>query len=106
MTTTKTKPEGFTPFEHPDGQDANRAHLIHRCRNSRGWMLEVVKFDGEPHVGVSFPEGQLVFEPALHGVGLDAYPDLKVPAYVKKECAKLLKEAESWAGAEQPEAAA
>ncbi len=93
--------EAFMPFDHPDGQDPNRMHLIQRLHNSRGWMLEVIKYDNEPHIGVTAPEGELVFEPPILGVGLDAYPNLKVPAYVKKECAKLLEEARSWGGGEE-----
>ncbi len=93
--------EKFQQYDHPDGQDVNRDHLVYRCKNGRGWMLEVIKYDNEPHIGVTAPEGELVFEPPLHGVGLDAYPNLKVPVYVKKECTRLLEGARSWGGGEE-----
>lgn len=96
---TKAKPEAFTVVPAEDGMDAAREYLVIRMRNGRGWELSVVKFDGEPHIAVQ-SDGRTVFEPPVHGVGLDAYPDLKVPAYVRRECARMLQEARSWGGEE------
>lgn len=107
MTTTKAKPETFTPAQNPDGEDGHRPYLIYRATNARGWTLSVVKFDEEPHVAVLFPAANgvlgtpdcpAVYEPPLLGVGLDSYPGLRVPAYVRKEAERMLEEARSWGG--------
>ena len=100
---TRTKPETFSPVPSEDGMDAARQYLVIRMRNGRGWELSVVKLDGEPHVAVTIDSDEpvrTVFEPPVHGVGLDSYPDIKVPAYVRKAVAHALEEARSWGGGE------